>query len=266
MKRQEYTEANRKAWDEAAPYHARQNQAALLKSFAQPGYSCLDPIETEVLLELGLKGKAVAQLCCNNGREILSLEALGAGPCAGFDISEAFIAQAEELKAAAGASCSFHCTDIYEIGPEHAGAYDLIYVTIGALCWMPDLAAFFDVASLLCKPDGHLFLYDKHPIMDMFEPGYEGEAAFTPQHSYFRETPFAEADGLDYWSGKAYAGETYYSFPHSLGTLLNAIINAGFDLRRFNEYPHDIGMAWKKYEGREAQFPLCYMVLAERRG
>src|SRR3546814_2111525 len=78
MEAQDYIEANRQSWDEAAPVHAEQKLADLLAGFAKPGYSCLDEIETAILEKIGVEGKAVAQLCCNNGREVLSVVNMGA--------------------------------------------------------------------------------------------------------------------------------------------------------------------------------------------
>lgn len=52
------------------------------------GYSSLDTIETYHLEKINLVDKAVAQLCCNNGRELLSIKNKGAGYCVGFDIAE----------------------------------------------------------------------------------------------------------------------------------------------------------------------------------
>ncbi|HKA55002.1 MAG TPA: class I SAM-dependent methyltransferase, partial [Candidatus Binatia bacterium] len=143
MERSRYTAANRLAWNEAAPIHRRQRFARLLADFRRPGYGCLDAVETAKLREIGLAGKAVAQLCCNNGQELLSIKNLGAGRCVGFDISDDFIAQARELAAAGGIACEFVRTDVYDIPPDYHGAFDLVYITIGALCWMPDLAPFF---------------------------------------------------------------------------------------------------------------------------
>jgi hypothetical protein len=42
-------------------------------------------------------------------------------------------------------------------------------VTIGVLGWLPDLDGFFGVVSRLLRRDGQLFLYDMHPILNMFE-------------------------------------------------------------------------------------------------
>ena len=60
MDRNHYTAANRLAWNEAAPIHKKLKFDQLLESFRQPGYSCLDPIETTKLQEIGLADKAVA--------------------------------------------------------------------------------------------------------------------------------------------------------------------------------------------------------------
>lgn len=69
MRREDDRAANREAWDEAAPIHRERTFAELLARFRESGHSCLAPIETEVLRAIGMEGKAVAQLCRNNGRE-----------------------------------------------------------------------------------------------------------------------------------------------------------------------------------------------------
>jgi hypothetical protein len=92
-----FTDANREAWDEAAPVHGKINQARLLEAFARPGYNTLDAHCLDRLNEIGVRGKSIAHVCCNNGRELLSLKNLGAGHCVGFDASAAFIEQAREL-------------------------------------------------------------------------------------------------------------------------------------------------------------------------
>ena len=135
---QDYIEANRQSWDEAAPIHARLKLAELIANFRKPGYSCLDEIETAILERIGVKGKTVAQLCCNNGREILSVKNMGAGRCVGFDISEAFLDQGRRMAEAGKIDCEFVAGNVYDIPTSYDGQFDLITVTIGALGWLPD--------------------------------------------------------------------------------------------------------------------------------
>ena len=177
-----------RAWNEAAPIHARHNQERLIERFRRPGYSCLDEIETHRLTQLGVRGKDVAQICCNNGQELLSVKNLGAARCVGFDGASAFIEQARELAQVAGLDVAFVCGDVYDIDPAYAQSFDLATITIGVLGWMPELTRFFAVAASLLKPGGALFLYEQHPIMDMFEPG-AADAPVKFELSYFSKEP-----------------------------------------------------------------------------
>ncbi|MFQ5607840.1 MAG: class I SAM-dependent methyltransferase, partial [Candidatus Zixiibacteriota bacterium] len=199
MRNSDYTAANRLAWDQAAPVHARQTMDGLKEKFSRPGYTCFDSIETKILTEIGIAGKSVAQLCCNNARELLSLKNMGAGRCVGFDISEEFLAQGRELAQIAGLDCELVRTDVYDISGEYDAAFDLIYLTIGALCWLPDLSKFFTVVERLMAPGAWLFIYDEHPFAQVFEPD-DGTDPPVVNYSYFRREPFVEETGLDYWS------------------------------------------------------------------
>jgi predicted RNA methylase len=65
-----------------------------------PDFSCLDDTLTGLLTQVGVDGKAVVQLGCNNGRESLSLYALGARHVVGVDQSAAFLDQARNWRRA----------------------------------------------------------------------------------------------------------------------------------------------------------------------
>jgi len=136
--------ANKDAWNEAAARHRAHAQfEALLAGFATPGFSMLDATLTGRLQRLGLKGKDVAQLCCNNARELLSMKSLGAATVTGFDFSEAFLAQARELAAAGGIEAALVQTEIEKIPAAYNGRFDLALFTIGVRGLMRYLASFF---------------------------------------------------------------------------------------------------------------------------
>jgi SAM-dependent methyltransferase len=259
----DFAELNRQAWNEAALRHrAHPSFAELLEGFRQPGYSCLDAVETRILQDIGLAGKHVAQLCCNNGRELLSVCNLGAARGVGFDISEAFLGHAAELQAAARASCSFVRGDVLEIGSEHDGCFDLVTVTIGALGWMADVARFFAVAARLLRPGGHLFVYEQHPLCDMFDPG--DPQPLTIRHGYFRREPYVTSDGLDYLSNVPYASKPSYWFHHTMSDVLGGVLAQGLLLELFREYPHDIASAWAELEHSATPPPLSYALVARK--
>jgi len=117
--RKRFTTDNRKARNQAAGYHkAHAQYKKLLDKFAKPGYSILDDVATEILFDIGVENKNVIQLCCNNGREILSVKNLGTGRCVGVDQSEAFLEQTNELATAGNIECEFIQSDVYEL-PEN---------------------------------------------------------------------------------------------------------------------------------------------------
>jgi SAM-dependent methyltransferase len=254
------TAANLAAWEEAAPIHRRHNQAQLLADFTRPGHACLDEVETAVLNRLGLAGKAVAQLCCNNGRELLSVKNLGAGRCVGFEGAPGFVEQGRELAAAAGQDVDFVCGDIYDIDASYDAAFDLVTVTIGVLGWMPDLPRFFAVAARLLKPGGAFFIYEQHPILDMFKPGAAGDP-IEWELSYFETAPYVETEGLDYYGGERYAAKPATSFCHTMAEVVMAGVGKGLAVESFEEHPHHISNTWYNLEAAGLGLPMSYTLV-----
>lgn len=251
-----FTDANRVAWDEVAPRHAERNQAALLEKLAQPGYNDLDDHCLARLREIGVEGKSVVQVCCNNGRDLIYVKNMGAGRCVGFDASGPFLEQARELARAAGHDdVTFMETDVYDIPAHHGDTYDLVMTTIGVVGWMPDLPAFFRVLAGLMAPGGHLFMEETHPVLMMYEPGENG-APSCLTHSYFKRDPWVETSGLDYFSGEHYAAKPTYAFPHTLAEIVMCAIDAGLTLAHFTEFGYDISGFCADLENAPATPPM----------
>ena len=263
MERAEYTEANRVAWNEAASVHKEQRFEALKNKFQSPGYNHLDSTATEILQSLSLFDKSVAHLCCNNGRELISIKNLGAGPCVGFDIASKFLDQARELDDIAKTHCEFLQSDLYDIPAQYNQTFDIVLFTIGALCWLPDIQSCFAKVGTLLKPGGYLFIYEMHPALDMFE-NMPAEDRFKIQNSYFKSDPWIESDGLDYYSGKTYEGSTQYCFHHKLSDIFMSIIDNGFDIKSFREYDYDISNLFQHFDHADVKPPLCYTLVAQR--
>ena len=254
--RRAFTDANREAWDEAAPVHEKANQARLLEAFSKPGFSTLDAHCLDRLNEIGIQGKSIAHVCCNNGRELLSLKNLGAGSCVGFDASRAFIAQARALADASGnTDVAFVTTDVYDIAPGHAGPYDIVLSTIGVIGWMPDLPGFFQVLARLTRSGGHLFMEETHPVLLMYEEGEDNAPSYL-EYSYFKQEPWVETSGLDYYQGTKYPSKPNYAFPHTLADIMMAAIEAGFVLRHFAELAFDISNFCADLEHTQANPPM----------
>lgn len=252
--------ANRRSWNEAAQRHrAHAQYARLLEGFATPGFSVLDATLTQRLLGLGLTGTAVAQLCCNNARELLSVKNLGAAAVTGFDFAGAFLEQARELAASGGLEAEFVETELAKIPESYNERFDLTLVTIGVLGWMPDLSAFFATARRLLKPGGHLVIYEEHPILNMYDDRDRGGVP-QPDESYFRSEPYRSDSGLDYWAKADYAAEPCYWTFHKMSDVIMGLVRTGFALEDFEEFPHDIGTR-PHFENRPQQLPLSYILV-----
>ncbi|MHB9031694.1 MAG: class I SAM-dependent methyltransferase [Anaerolineae bacterium] len=260
------TAANRAAWNEVMPYHQRAAKARWDAAFSQPGYSCLREPLLGVLAEIGLAGKTVAQLCCNNGVELMSLKNLGAGECVGFDISDEAIAEAQQRARRSGIACSFVQSDIYALPEVYDGRFDLALFTAGALGWLPDLPRAMQVAAGLLSPGGRLLMWEIHPVSEMLP--FDDDPKPNPLRivgPYFKHEPYVEYGDLDYVGGVRYASDKpQYWYVHTLAETITAVINAGLVLERFNEYPDDISAGHKRVEQAGAGVPLSFILQARK--
>lgn len=263
MKLKEITEANRKAWNEVTPIHQKHRKVNLKKAFSIKGFSVLDTFEKSYLDKIGLKGKKVAQLCCNNGQETLSLVNYGAESAVGFDISDLAIEEANELQKISGLNCEFVRTDVYDIGEEWFDKFDAIYITIGAIAWLPDVESFFKIVNKMLKKGGDLLLYDTHPFCYLLAfPGAEDFDENHPKeakYSYFRTEPWIDNSGVDYIGGTTYDATTSYDYSLTFSKVINAILNAGIMIYELQEYDHDISNAFAHLEN-DKMIPKSYIL------
>ena len=262
-----YAEHNRAAWNQVTPIHQQHRKLNLQEAVQAADFSVLDEIETAIHKRLGLTQKRVAQLCCNNGRELISVLKLGAISGVGFDIADEAIKEATLLGALSKTNCEFVRANIYEIDRAYFNRFDLVFTTIGALCWFDDLERFFAIAAQLLRTNGHLFIYEMHPILDLFalpgEEAYEAEQELKLAYSYFRREPFINANGLDYVGNTHYAAKTTYAFSHTLADIFTAMLRNHLVIREFQEYPHDISADFKHLE-KYQKLPLCFTIVAQK--
>lgn len=262
-----YAERNREAWNQVAPIHQQQRKFELPSVVQTEGFSILDEIETAIHQRLGLSQKRVAHLCCNNGQELISLLKLGAASGVGFDISDEAIKEATMLGTLSKTNCEFVRTDVYAIDPIYFQQFDLAFTTIGALCWFDDLERFFAIAAQLLRPNGHLFVYEVHPVSVFFallgEVDYEAERELKIAYSYFRREPFVSESGLDYVGNSQYDAKTNYSFPHTLTDIFPGLLKNGLTIREFQEYPHDSSADFKHLE-KVQKVPLWFTLVAQK--
>ncbi|WP_415716516.1 class I SAM-dependent methyltransferase [Maridesulfovibrio sp.] len=260
----DYTQSNRAAWNQIMPAHQKANKARLDAAFKDNNYSVISSPEIEEWNLLGFKNKDIAHLCCNNGIELMSLKNLGAGECVGFDICDVAIEEAKSRALASRNECQFVRTDVFDIPDEYNSKFDIAYITVGALGWIPDIKGFFEKVKALLKPSGTIFIYELHPVIEML-PTDDNHDVNPLQiiEPYFKKEPYAETTGLDYIGKTDRQTTTQYWFVWKISDIIMAVIEQGFNVSRFIEYSHDISESHNRNQTAGIEIPMSYILVAK---
>jgi SAM-dependent methyltransferase len=261
-----YTKLNREAWEEVFPKHKIGWKVDLAEKLLKKDFFFLDKNIITELERINLSKKTVGQFCCNNGRELLSIVKLGAESGIGFDIAGNFIDEANRIAKTTKLSCQFIATDIYELSPEYNGRFDLMFLSIGTLCWFPDLSLFFQKVSNVLKENGTLFINESHPFTNTlastddeeYDKNHPEKFAF----SYFKDEPWVTTKGLDYIGGTRYQSKPAYSFSHTFSEIINSMAKNGIFVRELKEYDYDIGAGFQDLDHHK--IPLSYILIGKK--
>jgi SAM-dependent methyltransferase len=117
-----------------------------------------------------LTGLNCIHLQCHIGTDTLGLARLGAASVTGLDFSATAITAARELAAqtagSGGEKLKFvEASLINALDILPPGTFDLVYVNIGSLCFMPKIKDWAKIVTDLLKPGGRLFLCEFHPVL-----------------------------------------------------------------------------------------------------
>jgi SAM-dependent methyltransferase len=264
MTEHEICEADRKGWDETAAIHERAALSELLEAVRSPNYCTFDAVEQRIFDGINLAGKSVVQLACNNARELIAIRRAGAGACVGFDISDRFVNQAHRLAAAAELDTEVLQSSIYDIPSAYNDRFDLVYITVGALGWLPNLPKLFATVVDLLKSGGQLFIYEMHPFLFLYDEENTDPSDPRISQSYFRDTPLMFAGSRDYLDPEARVELPGYWCHHTLGQILSTLLGAGLALESFEEFAHDISASYAEFAKQAHTLPLCYALVARK--
>lgn len=257
-----YIEANRAAWNTAALYHQQAMADEWMQGFTKPGYTTFNEYDYNLYKHIPFKGKSVFQAPCNNGREILSFINLGASEGVGFDIGDENIAFSNKLKSISELQAEFYRTDVYEISNQFNNRFDIGMISVGSIMWMPDLKEYFQIYRRLLKTGGILFIYEMHPMTNVFPYSFGKRETIEFETSYFSKDILVTKESLDYYGNAEYVSPPQYTFQYPISEVIQNLIDLQFFIREFKEYPHDLGGGHVYLEGK---IPLCYHLWAEKR-
>lgn len=261
----EWRELNHAWWEERAPIH-------LESAFYRSGDGGLEDFEWE---DLGtVEGLTVVHPQCHIGTDTISLARAGA-TTVGLDFSASAIAGAGDLARRQGVAdrCEWLESDVYEGSTAVGGReFDLVYTGKGALCWLPDMTRWAEEMWALCRPGGRFYLSEFHPSQNQL---HDDDTTF--DRSYFPVGGEVFDDPGSYADRSAVTtDDVVVDFVHPLSEVLTALLDVGFVLRRFREFPFCVYPRWPWMEEREPgvwylpddvpPMPLMYSLLLERPG
>ncbi len=229
----EYTEANRRHWDEIVPIHAT-SEFYDVEGFRM-GRLTLGSVEQE---ELGdVRGKSLLHLQCHFGLDTLSWARKGA-LVTGIDFSPHAIETAQALAREAGIDARFLVSDLYGLPERLDGQFDIVFTSKGVLCWLPDIEGWARVAEHFVRPGGTFYMVEFHPFAQVFDDAPKGRD-LRVRYRYFHtdEPERFEEDGTYADLSAHVESQVTYEWRHTLGDVVSALVDAGLRIEFLHEFP-----------------------------
>ena len=237
-----YFDANRRNWDDRAALHATDTTGSYRIAMVLAGGSSLHALETG---EIGdLAGKHIVHLQCHIGLDTLSLKHLGAASVTGLDFSPIAISAARAFSEQAGTEARFVEASVYDAVETLGQRYDMVFVTWGAINWLPDIARWAQVVADLLVPGGRLYLLEGHPQMNQIE-AIDGRLALAFDWRTAADAPLV-FDGTQTYTGdeRPLTNTRNYEWIHPISDVVNAVIAAGLVIDFLRE--HEI-LVWQAF-------------------
>ena len=230
-----YLDLNRNAWNQRTATHFSSKMYDVA-GFLSGGCG-LKEIE---LAEVGdVRGKSLLHLQCHFGLDTLSWARKGAR-VTGVDLSDESIRKANELKEQASLEAEFICSDVYSFENKSDSKYDIVFVSYGAINWLPDLGKWAQIISSNLKSGGHLHLIEFHPTYELL--------CGAPYFS--QKEPEIHEEGA-YSENRNDEAATIVTWPHPLSEIINALIGNGITIDHLNEFPFTPYDCFENLEERE---------------
>jgi SAM-dependent methyltransferase len=209
------------------------------------------PLDRIVDAELGsVEGLRVLHLQCHFGRDTLALAQRGAD-VTGLDFSGAAITAARGLASelGLGGRARFIESDVHTARQAlpQPDAFDLVFVSWGALCWLPDIIGWARIVAFYLRPGVRLYLAEAHPAAYVFDdqaptndPAKPGWLA-----PYFETGVIETEETEDYANRTAKLVHTrVLSWMHPLAAVISALRGAGLALDWLHEHPR---VTWQMF-------------------
>ena len=229
-----WMEANRLNWDDRTAIHLRNRTGFYAIDRVKGGDDAFHGCEDDELGEVS--GKRLVHLQCHFGLDTVRLAQRGA-IATGLDFSAPAIAAARVLAAELGVSARFVEGNVYDATALLDGeACDIVFVTWGAIIWLPDIRRWARIVAGLLAPDGWLYLAEGHPSLSSLE---EVDGRLIASRPWRTEpvAPFVCDDPITYTGDPApIAHPRSFEWCHPLSDIIGGLLEAGLRLDFLHEH------------------------------
>jgi len=157
----------------------------------------------------------------------------------GVDVSETHTRVGQEKASALGVEVALRVGDMMNLD-EDLHDFDIVYISTGGICWVPDLEDWLIGVKNALKPDGRVLIAEHHPFWEMM--GVAGDRKLIVLSDYFgtRDLPTI----LDTSKAAIGAAETsddeyaLHSFVWGIGAVVSALIRHDFQIVALLELPY----------------------------
>ena len=186
-----------------------------------------------------VEGKTIASICGSDGRRAVALALLGAKATV-FDISEQQKKYALELAKEANVKINYEIGDICLIDEnKYHCKFDYAYAEGGILHYFKDLKLFFSKIYSILSDNCFFIMSDYHPFQKTCKVDIPKRNIEQTNGNYFDTR--MHSGHVPYF--KYFSKKDQEQFPecqlrfYTLSEIFNAMIDAGFEIKRFYEHP-----------------------------
>jgi SAM-dependent methyltransferase len=222
-------------WEQLAAFHGTGDDRMYDLDALIAGGSLMGP-EEQAAIDRATQGRGVADLDvlhlqCHIGCDSITLARLGAR-VTGVDFSPTALARLDDLARQCGVDVTTVRSDSRDLPRELDGCFDLVYATIGVLCWIDDLDAWMSGVARVLRTAGTLVLVELHPLLTMIDSVeplvLDFPYAFDGGHVYSGMGSYANRDADITWTTTQYA--------HGLAEVVMAATRAGLTMTYLEEH------------------------------
>jgi len=219
-------ELNRASWHQLAAIHG---QDAYYDAQALcGGASSLIPEEEAALasaFDADVAGKRILHLQCHLGFDAITFARRGAD-VTGVDFSTVALEKARALAVRCNVQVDWVCADVLELPEDLSASFDVVWATLGVVCWIADLPAWMRAVSAVLAPGGKLVLID----------GVASEPASRAAGDLAEPTPLRRVVqcGWDYATTRRTGPQVQFHYP--LRAIASAARRAGLRVRHLEQH------------------------------